>query len=258
MDKINILVVDDEQIVIDSIKKHLRYEEKYNVIESLSVIGALELFDKFKIHIVLTDLMMPEIDGLEFLKLLKDKDDDVMAIVITGYATINTALQATQLGAFDYIAKPFTREELRKIVKRAADVAEAKGVNGKAGKVYKFKDYMTSNIESIGKNSWFYREEDGNVIIGVEKPFLYNIGHIQTIYLPEKGDNIRQGSVYFQVFSSGLKSHSLLSPLSGEVMQVNKKVVENPDLIVQEPYSEGWLIKLVPSDFDNEIKLMGL
>ncbi len=259
MNKINILVVDDEQIVIDSIRKHLKYEGKYDILESLSVGEALNHFDNKKIHIVLTDLMMPEIDGLEFLKLLRDRDEDVLAIVITGYATINTALQATQLGAFDYIAKPFTREELRKIVKRAADVAEAKDNDGKTtGNSVKYRDYMTSNIESIGKNSWFYHEEDGNVIIGVEKPFLYNIGNIQTVYLPEKGDTIRQGSVYLQVFSSGLKSFSLLSPLSGEIIQVNNNVLEKPDLIIQEPYSEGWLIKLKPSDFDNEIKLMGL
>jgi len=59
---------------------------------------------------------MPDIDGLEFLKLLQQKNKFIIAIMITGYATINTALQAQQLGAFDYLAKPFTRDELLKVV----------------------------------------------------------------------------------------------------------------------------------------------
>lgn len=262
LEQINILVVDDEQIVIDSIKKHLRYEEKFNILESLTVSQALSTFKNNRIDIVITDLMMPDTDGLEFLKIMIDMQADVLAIMITGYATINTALQATQLGAFDYIAKPFTREELRKIVRRAADIIEVKLLSGNdlnaEEKKLKAKDYLTSNTEGIGKNSWFFREEDGVVIIGVEKPFLYNIGHIQTVYLPEKGDILRQGSIYFQIFSADLKSHSLMSPLSGTVKVVNKNVLENPDLIIQEPYSEGWLIKIDPSNFDQEIKLMGL
>ena len=88
--KTNILIVDDEQIVLDSIHKLVR-NEPYAVFTAYSAREALDELKK-------TDIM------------------------VTGYATINTALQATQLGAFDYIAKPFSKKELLGVLKRAAEL----------------------------------------------------------------------------------------------------------------------------------------
>ena len=108
---LNVLVVDDEQIVLDSAQRHLRQDD-YGVHKALSAIGGLDVIESSSIDIVLTDLMMPEMDGLEFLKIIKDKYPKIPVIMITGYATINTALQAMQLGAFDYVAKPFSPRKL--------------------------------------------------------------------------------------------------------------------------------------------------
>ncbi|MCK5742889.1 MAG: response regulator, partial [Chlorobi bacterium] len=127
----NILCVDDEQIVLDSIQKHLRRIDAVNVLTALSVNSALKVMEDNNIHIILTDLMMPDIDGLEFLKIIQSKNSDIIAVMITGYATINSALQAMQLGAFDYLAKPFTKEELVKIIHRALDMAKAGSQNAK-------------------------------------------------------------------------------------------------------------------------------
>ncbi len=261
MKKINVLVADDEQIVLDSIKKHLRSEEELNVLTALSAPEALELMNQNDIHIVLTDLMMPEIDGLEFLKIIKEKDEDIITIMITGYATINSALQAMQLGAFDYIAKPFTRNELKQIVRRAADLVKVSRESGegtkKISKDRRDENGKKSTVKGIGQYSWIMRQDDGLVLIGVERAFLISMGNIQSVYLPSKHDELRQGSVYFQVFSTDLRSQSLLSPLSGTVADVNKKVLENPKEALQDPYGQGWLIKLDPSNFNEEVKLMG-
>lgn len=260
-EQINILIVDDEQIVLESIKKHLK-NEPYNVLTSKDVHEALNIMEKNNIDIVLTDLMMPDIDGLEFLKIIQQKKEAIIAIMITGYATINSALQAQQLGAFDYLAKPFTREELKKIVQRAVDlikVSKDKYPGTEAfEKVRNEKVKLTSGLKGIGEHSWFMREEDGKVIIGVERPFLYSIGKIQNVYLPSVGDELRQGSVYFQVFSSDLRSESLLSPLSGSVSEVNEALLNQPDIFLEDPYGKGWLIKIIPSNFDEEIKILGL
>jgi CheY-like chemotaxis protein/glycine cleavage system H lipoate-binding protein len=257
--KLNVLIVDDEQIVLDSITKHLRKEENLQLITTLSVEQGIEIMKKDDIHIILTDLMMPEIDGLEFLKITKDNKPDIIVIMITGYATINTALQAMQLGAFDYIAKPFSRDELKKVVKRAADLAyatfDSKGKNEETPKDNGEK--MLSAIKGIGEHSWMMQEEDGMVRIGVERPFLYSVGRIQSVYLPSVGDRLRQGSVYFQVFSADLRSQSLLSPISGMVVKVNEKVSDNPNKTLEDPYDTGWLIKLEPDNFDEEVKLIG-
>ena len=127
--QISLLVVDDEQIVLDSIAKHLRHEKDLSLTKALSVEEALGVMDEKKVQIILTDLMMPDIDGLEFLSMMMKKDEDILVIMITGYATINTALQAMQLGAFDYLSKPFTRDELKKVVRRAADLVNASKKN---------------------------------------------------------------------------------------------------------------------------------
>jgi CheY-like chemotaxis protein/glycine cleavage system H lipoate-binding protein len=257
-EQINILVVDDEQIVLDSIRKHLRNEAEYSVTTVTSVAEALEILKSDSTQIVLTDLMMPEIDGLEFIKIVKDINPSILMIMITGYATINTAIQAMQLGAFDYLAKPFTRDELQKVVKRAAEIVSA-AIDAAAQKNvnHSSRQDRISSIIGIGQNSWIMREEDGSVTIGIERPFLYSIGRIQSVYLPSVGDVILHGSVFFQVFSADLRSQTLLSPLSGTVIAVNYDVLANPNQALQDPYETGWLIRIEPSAFEDEIKLMG-
>lgn len=258
MCKTNILVVDDEQIVLDSVGKHLSNEEDYRIFKALSVSQALSIMEQNKINIVLTDLMMPEIDGLEFLAMLKEKNPDVLAIMITGYATINSALQAMQLGAFDYIAKPFTRDELKKVVRRAYDLVQVINKSNQEAISEKQIDLPKAISKGIGENTWLMLEEDGLVKIGVERSLLYRLGRIQTVYLPNVYDTLRQGSVFFQIFSTDLRSQALLSPLSGIVVELNEKVLINPDETLQDPYGEGWLIKIKPINFENEIKVIGL
>ena len=180
--------------------------------------------------------------------------------MITGYATINTALQAQQLGAFDYLAKPFTRDELLKVVKRAAELSLAlRGIKDTPEKALTFeKPQWMGGFKGIGEHSWFMKDEDGTVLIGVERPFLYSFGKIQNVYLPSVGDELRQGSVYFQIFSSELRSESLLSPLSGIVSAVNESLIKNPDYYFEDPYGKGWLIRLKATNFDDDIKVLGL
>ncbi len=259
-EKINVLIVDDEQIVLDSVERHLKKEGVYNVFTALSVKQALSIIDENRIDIALTDLMMPEIDGLGFLKIVKEKNEEIIAVMITGYATINTALQAQELGAFDYLAKPFTRKELMKIVKRAADLAKTSREKAAASEnpAAVGAEKMPSSLKGIGEHSWLMIEEDGEVRIGVERPFLYSLGKLQSVYLPEVGDELRQGSVYFQAFSADLKSDSLLCPVSGIVTDVNKEVIDNPNKALEDPYGQGWLLKLSPTKFEEERKLLGL
>jgi len=256
--QINILIVDDEQIVLDSITKHLR-KEPYKITGVLSAKEGLDLVKNDGIDIILTDLMMPEIDGLELMKIVKDIHPKMPIIMITGYATINTALQATQLGAFDYIAKPFSKKELLAVVHRAADVVKAKDEGDESDSPEETSAVpRIGDPRTIGDRSWLLLEEDGMVTLGVERSFIQTIGRIQTIYLPSIGDEVRQGSVYLQIFSTDLRSHNVLSPLSGMVTDVNQRVIDAPARALEDPYGDGWLIRLKPSKFEFEIKELGL
>jgi DNA-binding NtrC family response regulator len=115
-----ILVVDDEQTVCDSIKKILS-RRGYTVDNTLDPENAVEKLKETSYDLVITDLMMPKMDGMELLKIIKDYYPELEVIVITGYASIDSAVQATKLGATDYLPKPFTPEELAEITNKALD-----------------------------------------------------------------------------------------------------------------------------------------
>ena len=115
-----ILVVDDEMIVCDSCKRILE-EEGFEVDTALS---GKEAFEKMKVNpfdVVITDLKMPGIDGMEVLQTFRKEYPDTIIIMITGYSTVETAVEAMKLGAFDYIPKPFTPDEVTVVVKKAIE-----------------------------------------------------------------------------------------------------------------------------------------
>jgi len=115
-----ILVVDDEMIVCESCKRILE-EEGYEVEAALS---GKEAFEKMKANpfdIVITDLKMPGIDGMEVLRTFRKEYPDSIIIMITGFSTVETAVEAMKLGAFDYIPKPFTPDEVSIVVKKAIE-----------------------------------------------------------------------------------------------------------------------------------------
>jgi len=107
-----ILVVDDEAPVRDMIKKGLSQMGGYHVEVAKNGLEAIEKIEKDVFDLVLTDLKMPEMDGLELLKTLKGIRPEVMVILITAYGSIETAVEAMRLGANDYITKPIDLNEL--------------------------------------------------------------------------------------------------------------------------------------------------
>src|SRR3972149_6860701 len=116
MDK-HILVVDDDEVVLGAVCKALR-PDHYAIDTAQSADEALKLLSESSYGLVITDLMMPGMDGLELLRRIQDMGAKSETIMITGYPTIQTALRAKRLGAVEYVTKPFTRQELRSVVVR--------------------------------------------------------------------------------------------------------------------------------------------
>jgi len=119
----NILVMDDEESMRDSCLQTLSRDGNHvkaakNGSEGLIML-ARESFD-----LIILDLKMPGLSGMEMLKKIKEDDPEAMVIVITGYATVESAVEAMKTGAFDFIPKPFTPDSLRAIVRRALDRKE--------------------------------------------------------------------------------------------------------------------------------------
>ncbi len=254
---LKILAVDDEQIVLDSIQKHLR-KENYELQLVKDAVRGLEIIASSSPDIILTDLMMPEIDGLELLRRVKELNKHIPVIMITGYATINTALEATELGAFDYIAKPFTRSELKQVVERAARVVlNADGIPDE-GPVDEGDRISNRRLKHVGENVWMMVGDDDLVILGAENTFLSAIGRVQTIILPDVGDKLRQGASFAQFFTADMRSYSLLSPFTGTITASNDEIATVPEKLKDDPYGEGWLVRLKPTRFDSEVKELGL
>lgn len=120
MSKGKILVIDDEDIVRTSCKRTL-VPEGYDVRLVKNGFDGFKLLEEEAFDLVLTDLKMPEIDGIEILRTIKEKWPRVEVIIITGYQTVDTAVKSIKLGAFDYLEKPFTPDGLLSSVAKAFD-----------------------------------------------------------------------------------------------------------------------------------------
>lgn len=120
MTKINILIIDDEVELCQSLSEILKEEEEsYKVsVANSSKEGLVKIKEEMP-DLVLLDIKMPEMDGIETLGKIKAIDKDILVIMLTAYQTVETAVKAMKLGAYDYISKPFSYEELRIIIKRA-------------------------------------------------------------------------------------------------------------------------------------------
>jgi len=125
---IKILVVDDEKIAVKNLE-HILKKEGYTVTGTESGSNALKLLEEQQFDVVLTDLRMEKIDGLHILKKCHDLQPDTEVIMITGYATLESAVEAMKKGAFHYIAKPFKLDLVRNVVKEAVEKVKLKREN---------------------------------------------------------------------------------------------------------------------------------
>jgi len=116
--KPNLLIVDDELIVRDSLTKWFR-EENFDVSSADSAASALGLLAEHRFDIALVDIKMPGSDGIELQCRLKEVDPELIVIIMTGYASVETAVSALKNGAYDYVTKPFDPDDIAHTVRNA-------------------------------------------------------------------------------------------------------------------------------------------
>jgi len=115
-----ILIIDDEEIVIESCVAILA-GEPYEIRTATDGSKGLALLREFHPDLVVVDLKMPGLSGLEVLERIREADTTIVSVVMTGYATVASAVDAMKRGAYDFLPKPFTPDEFRLIVRRAAE-----------------------------------------------------------------------------------------------------------------------------------------
>jgi CheY-like chemotaxis protein/glycine cleavage system H lipoate-binding protein len=236
-----VLVVDDDDVVLDAVRKALRHDDlEIDTVQSAA--EALELLANRRYALVITDLMMPGIDGLALLERAKAAGQELAAIMITGYPTIQSALRARRLGAFEYVTKPFTRQELRSAVVRALRSSGGPRTQPQAA----------APTWYIPDHSWARLEPDGSARVGVASAFAAAVGEVAGLELPAAGELLEQGRACALIRASDSVEHSLYSPLSGRVAEVNTALAGKPRLLNESPEEAGWLFRLLPTDTETE------
>jgi len=143
IEQIKILIIDDDELVIESFEKAFQsVGESLSFEKTTSSVKGLNLIENNEYDLVITDIVMPEIDGINILKKVKERSPDTEVIIITAFSSYNTALDAMHFGAFDYIPKPFNPAELRVRIMRA--INKRKAVKEKIQKVKETERLCTS------------------------------------------------------------------------------------------------------------------
>jgi len=151
-DSLRILVVDDEKDIRDAVERILK-RMGYTVLKADQGEAALEILEKETVDLAILDLKMPGMDGMELHQRIQVIDEKIIVIIITGYATIETAIEAMKQGVYDFIPKPFEPEHLRIVVRRAHEklrlMAEAQALQAERARTLIDLDMEKSRIRTI-------------------------------------------------------------------------------------------------------------
>ena len=265
--KAKILCVDDEEVILSSFRKILVLDG-YSVDTVETGQEALGLIQKHHYDFVFTDLKMPVMDGVEVTKSVKHLRPDIDVIIITGYASVETAVETMKYGAMDYVQKPFTEDELLAFVKKILIKRQDKIQMQLKPKVHishfpAANDFIRGEFSIpggvfIAKNhTWFSITQAGITKIGIDDFAKKLIGRIDAVEFPNLGMELKAGQPLFTI-KQGNKSITFNSPVTGKVSQVNSLLKDNPSALDITPYEKNWVCALDTENIDDEIKGMNI
>jgi len=261
--KAKILAVDDEEVILDSFRKILVFAG-YSVDTVEKGPEALSLVKKNDYDFVFTDLKMPEMDGVEVTKAVKHLRPDIDVIVITGYASIETAVATMKYGAMDYVQKPFTEDELvdfvNKFLIRREDRIErtikpkvhlVTPSLGESSSKHEFN--VPAGVFISPTHNWVKIELNGLVRVGIDDFTQKMLGKISELELPKSGQQIKKGEPLFSIKQNS-RSMKIPSPVSGKITSVNINLEDHVEYINMKTYELGWICSIEPTNLTDELK----
>ncbi len=263
--KAKILAVDDEEIVLGSFRKILVLAG-YSVDTVLTGKEALGLIQKNDYDFVFTDLKMPEMDGMDVTKAVKHLRPDIDVIMITGYATIESAVDTMKFGAMDYVQKPFTEDELVEFINKSLIRRQDRMERQIKPKVHlvtpsskestsKHEFNVPAGVFVSRAHNWVSVELNGLVRIGIDDFAQKIIGRIDDVELPKRGQKVEQGEPLFSI-KQGSRSVTIPSPVSGKVASVNTGLLEHVEYINMKPYELGWMCSIEPINLTGDLQTL--
>lgn len=261
--KARILAVDDESVVLDSFRKIL-VVAGYSVDTVLTGPEALGLVRKNHYDFVFTDFKMPDMDGVEVTKAVKHLRPDVDVIMVTGYASIESAVETMKHGAMDYVQKPFAEDELvalvdKLVIRRQARLEKESEpsirlVTPSVGESQSRHEVnVPAGVFVSTSHAWVGVHMNGLVRLGIDDFTQKTIGQIDSLELPTSGATIRKGEILFTL-RHGDHRLAVPSPVSGRVTGINAELRERPELIKLKPYQLGWVCTMEPLSLTADLR----
>jgi CheY-like chemotaxis protein/glycine cleavage system H lipoate-binding protein len=257
----DILVIDDEPMVTQAVVK-VCSAEGMTVTAADHASEALRCLEESKFRLALCDIMMPGLDGFQFLDELARRGIQMPVVMMTGYSTVENAVKSlTSTGAVDYISKPFTADELLTVIRRSLrcvmllDEAESAGLPRKNSMSYV---PCPADYYRLGYVSWVLMEGEGTARIGVSDLFLKAAEGIREFELSLPGEDLVQGIPCAVATSLDGSTHDIMCPMGGKILEVNAEAQSTPSLVEKDPYFRGWLYRIVPSDPESNLRWLSL
>jgi DNA-binding NtrC family response regulator len=186
VNRFNILVIDDEEEMLDSLRLTLQ-QTGYHVSTAKTGAEGLALFDSGDYDLVLADLQLPDMEGLDVLRRIKDKKPSVEVIIISGYGSVAKAVEATKAGAFHFVEKPFEFDALELLIDRALErqrlIAEQEGLRRRLQQRTTYSDIVgrSKQMQDIFEIIEGVAKSDANILIigesGTGKELIANAIH---------------------------------------------------------------------------------
>ncbi len=260
-----ILCVDDEEVILNSFRKILALDGYcVDTVETgQEALGLIQIHDY---DFVFTDLKMPAMSGTDVAKSVKHLRPDIDVVIITGFATVESAVECMKYGAVDYVEKPFTEDELRVFVKRALikrrdriqkQLKPRVHVMGPAEADRGFGEEFSipgGVLVSTG-HCWVSLAEDGTARIGLDDFAHKLLGTIDSIDFPNVGMNVKAGQPLFSV-NQGHRRAQFNAPLSGKVVKINEDLDQDCAMLEEMPYGKNWICIIDGNDLDAELPLL--
>lgn len=257
-----ILAVDDEAVVLDSFRRILVLEG-YSVDTVEHGPEALGLIQRNDYDFLFTDLKMPDMDGVEVVKSAKHLRPDMDVVVITGYGSIETAVQTLQQGACEYVQKPFTADELAEFARRLLIKRETRLETQRRPNVRMVAPEMAEVVSASefcvpggaflsAGHAWVRIEPEGQVRVGIDDFVRKALGTVKGVALPERGKMVKQGEPLFSLKGATGVVH-VAAPLSGRIEHDNAGLLTDPSELMHSPYDRGWVCLMTPSDLAAEL-----
>src|SRR5450830_439984 len=257
-----ILCVDDEDVILDSFRKILVLDG-YSVDTVTTGQEALGLVQSHAYDFVFTDLKMPAMDGVEVVKAVKHLRPDIDVVIITGYATVETAVECMKHGAMDYVQKPFTEEELlaftkTALIKRQDRIAKLLKPSvhithlPEAARVRKGEFSIPGGAMISAGHTWANMLQDGSVKVGVDDFAKKLIGPVDAIDFPSIGMTVKAGQPLFGLRQKNRRVQ-FNSPVSGRVIKTNVLLGEDCEALEMTPYQKNWVCVIDADNLDVEL-----